>query len=234
MEASAKPHGLPGFFVALEGGDGSGKSTQMQMLREMVAEKGIPAVFTREPGGTELGREIRGLLLHGDHVEPRAEALLYAADRAHHVASVVRPALTRGEMVVTDRYLYSSVAYQGEGRGLGPQEIRDLSLWATGGLLPDLVVLLDVDPEEGAARRFAREGHQEDRLEAAGTEFHTRVRQRFLDQAYADPDRYLIVDGSLPPELIHQLITAEVIERRAEHMADAALAAEAADKAGGA
>lgn len=224
--AERRPHGLPGFFVALEGGDGSGKSTQMGLLGQWTQRTGIPAVLTREPGGTKLGRELRGHVLHGGEMDARTEALLYAADRAHHVETMIRPALARGELVVTDRYLDSSIAYQGGGRGLGAQEVRDLSLWATRGLLPDLVVLLDVDPAEGAARRFAREGHTEDRLEAAGAEFHESVRARFLDLAAADPGRYLVVDAALPPDLIHQLVTAEILARRAAHTADAALAAE--------
>ena len=134
----------PGLFITLEGGDGSGKTTQASLLRDWLESEGRIVVRTREPGGTEVGVLIRDIVLHHrGEVSPRAEALLYAADRAHHIATVVRPALARGEVVIQDRYLDSSVAYQGAGRVLGRDEIRDLSLWATGGLLPDLTVLLE-------------------------------------------------------------------------------------------
>ncbi|MCH8613928.1 dTMP kinase [Arsenicicoccus dermatophilus] len=195
-------------FVALEGGDGGGKSTQAALLRDWLGGLGHTVVLTREPGGSPLGVQVRELLLHGDHVAPRAEALLYAADRAHHVATVVRPALERGEVVVTDRYLDSSVAYQGAGRALAAQEIRDLSLWAVEGLLPDLTVLLDVSAATGRERR----GDVHDRLESEPDDFHERVRAGFLALAAAEPQRYLVVDASLPPEQVH----AAVRERLAE------------------
>lgn len=181
-----------GLFVAFEGGDGAGKSTQIALLRDWLQDHGRPVRVTREPGGTPLGQAIRSLVLHGEHVSPRAEALLFAADRAHHVDTVVRPALDRGEDVLTDRYLDSSVAYQGAGRELGVAEVRDLSLWATQGLLPDLTVLLDVSAEEGVRRR-RREG---DRMESEPGGFHDRVRRHFLDLAAADPGRYLVVDAT--------------------------------------
>ena len=136
----------PGLFISFEGGDGVGKTTQIRILADLLTAADVDHVLTREPGGTELGLEIRRLLLHGGYVAPRAEALLYAADRAHHIATRVRPALERGAVVLADRYLDSSVAYQGAARSLGPQEVRDLSLWATEGLLPDLTILLDGDP----------------------------------------------------------------------------------------
>ncbi|WP_409485681.1 dTMP kinase [Arsenicicoccus dermatophilus] len=195
-------------FVALEGGDGGGKSTQAELLREWLGSLGRTVVLTREPGGSPLGAQVRELLLHGDHVAPRAEALLYAADRAHHVATVIRPALERGDVVVTDRYLDSSVAYQGAGRALVGEEVRDLSLWAVEGLLPDLTVLLDVSAATGRQRR----GQVHDRLESEPDEFHERVRAGFLALAAAEPQRYLVVDASLPSEQVH----AAVRERLAE------------------
>ena len=188
----------PGLFVALEGGDGAGKSTQIRLLVEHLAGQhaGREVVVTREPGGTDLGRRIRELVLHGDHVVPRAEALLFAADRAHHVESLVRPALDRGAVVVGDRYVDSSIAYQGAGRDLDAVEVASISRWATEGLVPDLTVLLDVDPATGRSRR----GTEHDRLEAEPTAFHERVRQHFLDLAAAAPQRYLVLDASRPPQ----------------------------------
>ena len=178
-----------GLFIALEGGDGAGKSTQLALLQQWLESLGRTVVVTREPGGTPFGRHVRDLVLHGDHVAPRAEALLFAADRAHHVETLVRPALERGDVVLTDRYLDSSVAYQGAGRDLGADEVRDLSLWATRGLLPDLTVVLDIAPQAGRERR----GDVHDRLESEPDDFHGRVRQHFLDLAAREPQRYLVV-----------------------------------------
>ena len=192
-------------FVTLEGGDAAGKSTQSAALERWLTGRGHRVVATREPGGTELGLGIRELLLHRDGpVAPRAEALLYAADRAHHVATVVRPALARGDVVVQDRYLDSSVAYQGAGRVLDPDEVRGLSTWATQGLLPDLTVLLDLDPRVGRTRRAGRDRF--DRLEAEEDDFHDRVRTAFLALAAADPDRFLVVDAALPPDAVQDTI----------------------------
>jgi len=146
------------------------------------------------------------LVLHGGHVAPRAEALLFAADRAHHVETLIRPALERGEVVITDRYMDSSIAYQGAARDLGIDEVRELNMWATGGLLPALTVLIDLPAEVGRARR--RGVH--DRLESEADKFHSAVREHFLTLAHADPDRYLIVDGELPAEQIHKLVRARV------------------------
>ncbi|WP_374928511.1 dTMP kinase [Kytococcus sedentarius] len=190
--------GGPGLFIALEGGDGAGKSTQIGLLVEHLAARHPSAevVVTREPGGTDLGLRIRQLLLHGDHVAPRAEALLFAADRAHHVESLVRPALGRGAVVVSDRYVDSSVAYQGAGRDLDAGEVASISRWATEGLVPDLTVLLDVDPGTGRRRR----GQEHDRLEAEPAAFHERVREHFLALAAADPTRYLVLDAARPAE----------------------------------
>lgn len=195
------PRPLPtvpgGLFVSFEGGDGAGKSTQSRLLGEWLVALGLTVVLTREPGGTDLGRVLRREVLHGEHVDARTEALLYAADRAHHVASLVRPALAAGSVVVTDRYLDSSVAYQGTGRDLGAQEVEDLSLWATGGLLPALTVLLDLDPAAGLGRLRARPD-QPDRLESAGDDFHRRTREAFLARAAADPGRWLVLDAARP------------------------------------
>lgn len=187
-----------GLFIAVEGGDGAGKSTQARLLGEWLTAQGYAVTHTREPGGTALGREIRQLVLHGEDgsVSPRAEALLFAADRAHHVATLVRPALARGEVVLTDRYLDSSVAYQGAARALGHDEVRQLSLWAVEGLVPDLTVLLDVSAEQGRARR----GKVHDRLEREADDFHERVRQGFLDLAGRSPKRYVVLDASRPAD----------------------------------
>ncbi|MFF1877331.1 dTMP kinase [Leifsonia sp. NPDC058230] len=191
-----------GLFITLEGGDGSGKSTQAALLEQWLTELGRTVVRTREPGGTDAGVEIREIVLHhrGD-IAPRAEALLYAADRAHHVETLVRPALARGDVVLQDRYIDSSVAYQGAGRVLDPDEIRRLSLWATGGLLPDLTILLDLD-ETTARARLDTSRTRYDRLEAEKGEFHARVRAAYLELAAAEPARFLVVDASRPVEEI--------------------------------
>lgn len=186
---------MNGLFITFEGGDGSGKSTQSRLLAEWLEGRGREVVATREPGGTELGREIRRLVMHGkEHVDERAEALLYAADRAHHIATLVRPALERGAVVLQDRYLDSSVAYQGVGRSLVADEVRELSLWAVRGLMPHVTVLLDLDPEQGMARLSGR--GELDRLEAAGAEFHRRVRQAYIEMAAHEPERFLVVDAA--------------------------------------
>ena len=198
----------PGLFITLEGGDGSGKTTQASLLREWLESEGRVVVRTREPGGTEVGVLVRDIVLHHrGEVSPRAEALLYAADRAHHIATVVRPALERGEVVIQDRYLDSSVAYQGAGRVLGRDEIRDLSLWATEGLLPELTVLLDLDP---ATARTRLADKPFDRLEAERDEFHERVRAEYLALAAAEPERFLVLDASLPAEQIAGEVRARV------------------------
>lgn len=194
----------PGLFVSFEGGDGAGKSTQLVRVGEWVASvTGREVVRTREPGGTELGQVLRSLVLHGGDIAARAEALIYAADRAQHVAEVIRPALQRGAVVLTDRYLDSSVAYQAGGRELAADEVERLSLWATEGLLPQLTVLLDVDPGRGLARL----SNAPDRLERAGAVFHLRTRQAFLDRAAAHPDRWLVLDaGRSRDELTAQIL----------------------------
>jgi dTMP kinase len=186
---------VTGLFLTVEGGDGSGKSTQSALLAKWLEAQGRTVLLTREPGGTDFGLEVRDLVLHwhGD-ISPRAEALLYAADRAHHIATKVRPALDRGEIVLQDRYLDSSVAYQGAGRVLEPDEIRNLSLWATEGLLPDLTILLDLD--ESLGRDRLKERTKYDRLEAEEQDFHARVRAGYLALAAAEPDRFLVLDAA--------------------------------------
>ena len=194
-----------GLFIAFEGGDGAGKSTQVSLLREALESAGRTVTVTRQPGGTELGHQIRDLVLHGAHVAPRAEALLFAADKAHHVDQLIRPALDRGEVVLTDRYTDSSVAYQGAGRDLGAQEIHDLNMWAVDELVPDLTVVVDISAQEGRRRR----GQVHDRLEAEEDAFHEAIRAHYLAMAQGNPQRYLVVDGTESPEGIH----AAVVER---------------------
>ncbi|MGW5043653.1 dTMP kinase [Streptomyces griseoluteus] len=193
-----------GFFISLEGGDGAGKSTQAEALAEWIRAKGHEVVLTREPGATPVGKRLRSILLDVSEagLSHRAEALLYAADRAEHVDTVVRPALDRGAVVISDRYIDSSVAYQGAGRDLSPTEIARINRWATGGLVPHLTVLLDVPPEV-ARERFTE---APDRLESEPAEFHARVRAGFLTLAAADPGRYLVVDAGQEPEGVTSVI----------------------------
>jgi dTMP kinase len=199
-----------GLFISFEGIDGVGKSTQLDLLVQFLAEQGQTVCRTLEPGGTDLGREIRELLLHRKgEVAPRAEALLFAADRAHHVATVIRPALERGEVVVTDRYLDSSVAYQGSGRELGFDQVRDLSLFAVDGLLPQLTVLLDLDANKAAARR-SNTGAEPDRLERAKNGFFEAVRESYLKMAAAEPSRWLVLDAELSVDSMQQQIRERV------------------------
>ena len=193
----------PGTFVALEGGEGAGKSTQLLLLETWLRERGHEVVVTREPGATPAGARIRELLLDPTAtLSPRAEAMLYAADRAQHVAQVVRPALERGAVVLTDRYVDSSLAYQGAGRELVRDEVARLSKWATEGLKPDLVVLLDVDPVLG----LRRAGDSPDRIEAESLDFHRRVREGFLELAGQDTGRYLVVAADVPVEHVHEAV----------------------------
>jgi len=200
---------MAGLFITLEGGDGAGKSTQVELLSSWLESCGREVVRTREPGGTSLGVALRQLLLHGTDVSPRAEALLYAADRAQHVAEIVRPALQRGAVVVQDRYIDSSLAYQGAARALDPAEIRGLSEWASQDLWPQLTVLLDVTPELAVERRSAA-GGTADRLEREAVEFHRAVREGFLGLAEADPERFLVLDAALPVAQLHTAIRASV------------------------
>jgi len=202
---------VTGRFITLEGGDGAGKTTQAELLTAWLEEHGRTVVRTREPGGTDLGQRIREMVLHErGHVAPRAEALLYAADRAHHVETVVRPALDRGEVVLQDRYIDSSVAYQGVARGLGADRIRSVSDWAADGLVPDLTVLLDLDVTVGRARVAAARGDTFDRLESEAATFHETVRRAFLDAAAAEPERFLVVDASSSAGTVQSAIRAAV------------------------
>ncbi|HEX2143586.1 MAG TPA: dTMP kinase [Glycomyces sp.] len=204
-----------GLFVVFEGGEGAGKSTQSVKLAAWLKLRGYEAVLTREPGATDIGMRIRSLVLDsgGDSAPaPRAEALLFAADRAQHVEKVIRPALERGAVVVSDRYIDSSIAYQGSGRALGKDEVAWVSAWATGGLKPHLTVLLDVEPASGLHR--AKAGGSGDRLEQEELEYHEKVRETFLQLAAAEPNRYLVIPaGGTPDE-----IAAAVREAVAEHL----------------
>jgi len=204
---------MSGLFISFEGIDGVGKSTQIDLLEKHLGELGRKTLRTLEPGGTELGVEIRHLLLHRKgEVAPRAEALLYAADRAHHVATKVRPALEAGTDVLIDRYLDSSVAYQGAGRDLDATEVRNLSLFAVQGLLPDLTILLDLDAQASLARR-AKTGQEPDRLEREKVEFFEAVRQGYLSLAAAEPRRFFVVDAN---QTIEQM--AAVIRNRVDEL----------------
>lgn len=200
---------MAGFFIAFEGGEGAGKSTQEALLAERLAARGFSITRTREPGGTPAAEQMRTVVLSPENagLDDRAEALLFAASRADHAARVIRPALERGDVVICDRYLDSSVAYQGVGRELGEQEVRDLSLWATRGLVPDLTIVLDVDPEIGLSRR-----PEPDRLEAEPLEYHRLVRAAFVSFAEKDPQRYLLIDASRPVDEIADVIYARITQ----------------------
>ncbi|OTA26507.1 dTMP kinase [Alloscardovia macacae] len=195
-----------GLFISLEGVDGVGKSTQAERLRAFFEARGRTVVMTREPGGTALGVQIRRMLLHGDDVSPRAEALLYAADRAHHVATVIRPALEAGHVVISDRYIDSSLAYQAGGRELSQADIRELSEFATGGLWPQRTYVLDMSFEASRARLTG----EPDRLESAGSAFFERTREAFLELARADEARCRVVDASQSVEDVWAQIHADV------------------------
>ena len=210
-----------GLFISFEGVDGAGKTTQVQQAHNYLQERGLRSLVTREPGGTPVGLTIRELVLHGlaafpsvavtggtdvvdasDDLASRTEALLYAADRAEHVAQVVRPALDRGDIVLCDRYLDSSVAYQAGGRDLSADVIRRLSLWASQGLLPKRTYLLDADPDQSKLRL----DHEPDRLESAGDDFQQHVRQAFLQLAQREPDRFLVIDATQSIDQVWQII----------------------------
>ena len=197
---------MAGVFIVFEGGDGVGKSTQARLLEQWLADQGHEVVLTFEPGDTRAGAVMRGIVLDpatGD-LSPRAETLLYAADKAHHVYEVIRPALERGAVVISDRYVDSMLAYQGAGRQLDADRIESIARWATGDLLPDLTVLLDLDPSRGVAGI-----ERPDRLEGAGLELHHRAREQFLALAARDPEHYLV----LPARTDREEIAAAVRER---------------------
>lgn len=201
---------MSGLFITFEGIDGVGKSTQANLVQSYLESLGHEVVRTLEPGGTELGQEIRQLLLHRKgHVAPRSEALLYAADRAHHVATLIRPALAAGRVVISDRYLDSSVAYQGAGRALSIAEVRHINLWAVENLLPHLTVLLDLDASTARSRRDST-GTEPDRLEREKLEFFEATRAAYLELAKNEPDRFLVIDASQTVEQMQAQIRARV------------------------
>jgi len=214
-----------GMLVAFEGGDGTGKSTQIGLLRDHLTALGLRVVVTREPGGTAIGERVREVLLDPGSaaMTDRTEALLYAAARAQHVAEVIVPALEDGAVVLCDRFIDSSVVYQGAGRGLGEPRVEALNLWATAGVLADLVVLLDLDAEEGLRRAVADAGP--DRLEAAGDAFHGAVRAAYRRRAAAEPHRWLLLDASRPVEELHERIRGDVAVALAPLLEAAAAAA---------
>ncbi|SDQ51422.1 dTMP kinase [Arthrobacter crystallopoietes] len=199
-----------GLFIAFEGGDGAGKSTQAAAVQARLEAAGHAVLRTREPGGTPIGEKLRSLVLDHGHgeIDARTEALIFAASRAAHVQQVIQPALERGEIVLCDRFIDSSVAYQGAGRELGIAAVRDINLWATASLLPDVTVLLDVAPDDGRDRRLAGEA-AEDRLESEPDDFHGRIRAAFLELAAARPDEYLVLDARAEREDL----TAAILER---------------------
>lgn len=197
---------MTGVFITFEGGDGSGKSTQVGLLADELRSQGYSVVATREPGGTAIAEKIRNVLLDPANHEmgDRTEALLFAAGRAEHVHHLIRPAISRGDVVISDRFMDSSVVYQGMGRGLGAPDVMGLNMWATDNLRPDLTIILDVDAGFGLDRIGDK-----DRIEQASPELHNKVRQGFLQLAAADPQRYLVIDASQTVEAI----AAEVLER---------------------
>ncbi len=232
-----QPRQASGLLIAFEGGDGSGKSTQARLLTQWLRDQGHDVEATREPGATPIGAQLREIVLsHAHEVGAHAEALLFAADRAHHVEALIRPALERGAIVVTDRYVDSSIAYQGAGRALAGEDIAFISRWATGGLVPDLTIVLDV-PQEISRVRRANDGERAgaDRIEALPDAFHERVRLGFLDLARREPHRYLVLDGSDPKDQLHTTIQRRVrdlapISQRGRAELAARLAAEEADR----
>ncbi|HEX9124439.1 MAG TPA: dTMP kinase [Actinomycetota bacterium] len=190
-----------GLFIVFEGVEGAGKGTQIRLVKEWLESEGVDVLVTREPGGTEVGEKLRALLLDHEtgHVEPRTEALLFAASRAQHVATVIRPGLAEGKVVVCDRYIDSSLAYQGWARGLGEQDVLTLSVWATQGLFPDLVILLHIEPEAGLLRSL----EEPDRIEMESGDFHAKVADAYLKIAEEHPERFVVIDADDTPDRVH-------------------------------
>ena len=190
-----------GFFLAFEGGDGAGKSTQVALLAAALAKRGYAVLTTRQPGGTPLGQALRDLVLHG-------EALIFAADKAQHAEAVIRPALDAGSVVISDRYTDSAVAYQGAGRDLGALEVHALQMWAVDNLVPELTVIIDISAHDGRQRR----GAVHDRLESEADGYHDAVRSHFLSLAQEAPERYLVLDGTQDPRVIHRQVMARLAD----------------------
>jgi len=198
-------------FITFEGIEGSGKSTQAELLVKYLRGKGLDVILTREPGGVEISERIRAILIErGLSISPKAELFLFLASRAQHTDELIRPSLQRGHIVVCDRYIDASVAYQGYGRRLPVEMIKRLNDWATGGLRPNLTVLLDLSPEEGLKR--VRRSKRMDRIEEEDLEFHRRVREGYLEIARSEPDRFLVLDASRSVEKIQSFIR-EAVER---------------------
>jgi dTMP kinase len=198
-----------GTFIAFEGVEGAGKGTQVRLARKFLEGLGEDVLVTREPGGTGLGERLRASLLddHGEGVDARAEALLFAASRAQHVARVIRPALEEGKIVLCDRYVDSSLAYQGAGRGLGEQDVLSLNVWATQGLFPDLVVLLHLDPDKSRERLE----NEPDRIESEDSSFHAKVAEAFVRIAEDHPERFVVIDADAPPDVVHERVKRELL-----------------------
>ncbi len=207
IESSAPTRGL---FIVFEGGDGAGKTTQVAMAQQWLESRGAKVTTTREPGGTQISEELRSLVLEHGHgeIDARTEALIYSAARAAHVQQVIRPSLEAGTHIICDRFVDSSLAYQGMGRELGFAAVASINDFATGGLKPDVTIILDISAEQGRARRIAASGGVEDsdRLEAEPDDFHERIRNAFLELAAQDPQRYLVLDATASVEQLHQSI----------------------------
>lgn len=208
--ANNDPRARRGVFIVFEGGDSAGKTTQVRALSRWLAERGVPFTTTHEPGDSWLGAQVRQLVLSPDSgpIGPRAECLLYIADKAQHVEEVVGPALARGEVVISDRYVDSTIAYQAAGRSLAADDVEAIARWATGSVRPDLTVLLDVDPDQAVNRLQTK-----DRIESAGDDFHRRVRAGFLALAERDPEHYLVL-----PARDHVDAISRAIRHRVEPM----------------
>lgn len=211
-DASSAARPYPGTFIAFEGGDGSGKTTQIKLLADALTQRGYSVLVTREPGGTDIGEKLRALVLeHGNgEIDPHTEALIFAASRAAHAHQKIRPALEAGQVVLCDRYIDSSAAYQGAGRGLGIGTVVDLSRWATSNLLPDTTILLDVPLAEGRSRTGTRGAA--DRMESADDTFHRTLHATFQQLADANPERYAHIDGARPIKDVHKDVLAAALE----------------------